>query len=184
MRLYEDILVARETHLHSLPEAPEPLIGREEALSHTIDELIDPACRLLTLVGQGGVGKSRLALEVARKLDAACLYGVCYVPLSTVNSVDGLIDAIARAARYPYQNGRDPHAELLRFLEDKEMLLLLDNFEQFVAERALVSDVLAHAPALKLLVTSRMPLNLRQETTVLSPTWLRMLNNTVQRSCS
>jgi hypothetical protein len=139
VRLYEDILVARATHFRPLPAASDPLIGREEALAHTIDELADPACRLLSLVGQGGVGKSRLALEVARKLRAAFLHGVCYVPLSSVDSVEGLVDAIAHTARYSFQGGRDRRAEILAYLANKEMLLLLDNFEQLVDERALLS---------------------------------------------
>jgi predicted ATPase/DNA-binding SARP family transcriptional activator len=164
VRLYEAILAARETHFPSLPAASDPLIGREEALSHIIDELADPACRLLTLVGQGGVGKSRLALEVARKLRAAFLHGVCYVPLSSVDSVEGLVDAIAHTAGYTFQDGRDRRAEILGYLANKEMLLVLDNFEQLVDELTPLPDLLARAPSLKLLVTSLVRLHLKDET--------------------
>lgn len=164
VRLYEDILVARAAHCRPLPAASAPLIGREEALAHTIDKLADPACRLLSLVGQGGVGKSRLALEVARKVRAAFLHGVCYVPLTSVDSLEGLVDAIAHTAGYPLQGGRDRRTEILGYLAYKEMLLVLDNFEQLVDERALLPDLLAHAPSLKLLVTSRVRLHLQDET--------------------
>lgn len=163
VRLYEDILVARAAHFRPLPAASDPLIGREEALAHTIDKLADPACRLLSVVGQGGVGKSRLALEVARTLRAAYLHGVCYVPLTSVDSVEGLVDAIAHTAGYSFQDGRDRRAEILGYLANKEMLLLLDNFEQLVDERALLPELLARAPSLKLLVTSRVRLHLQDE---------------------
>lgn len=166
VRLYEAIMAARETHFRALPVAPGPLIGRDEALTDIVEQLADPACRLLTLVGPGGVGKSRLALELAQRLSAAFLHGVCYVPLSSVDSIEGLFDAIARAAQYPYQDGRDPRAELLDYLANKEMLLVLDNFEQLVNERELLSQLLSSAPELKLLVTSRVRLNLNDETTV------------------
>lgn len=166
VRLYEDILVARAAHCRPLPAVSDPLIGREEALTRIIDKLADPACRLLSLVGQGGVGKSRLALEVARTLRAAYLHGVCYVPLTSVDSLESLVDAIAHTAGYPFKDGRDRRAEILGYLANKEMLLLLDNFEQLSDERALLPDLLAGAPSLKLLVTSRVRLHLQDETAI------------------
>lgn len=163
VRLYEDILVARETHFRSLPNVPGPLIGREEELAQCVERLADPDCRLLALVGPGGVGKSRLALEVAREQTPAFLHGVCYVPLTPVDSPDRLLGAIARAVNYRFQYRRDRRSELLGYLENKEILLVLDHFEHLVAERDLLPALVVQAPGLKVLVTSRVRLNLKGE---------------------
>ena len=166
MDLHERVMAARETHFRPLPNASAPLIGREQELAQLIERLADPTCRLLTLVGPGGVGKSRLALAVARKQKTAFLHNICYVPLAAVDSTDGLVGAIVRAADYRFQNQGGRRAELLSYLEEKELLLVLDNFEHLVSERELLSELLASAPEMKALVTSRVRLNLKEEQVV------------------
>lgn len=162
VRLYEDIHAARETHFRPLPNLPAPLIGRKEELSQIVDQLADPACRLLTLVGPGGIGKSSLAVQAAQRLKTAFLHGVCFVPLTPVSSPDRLAGAIAKAANYSFENRDDQHSELLGYLKNKDVLLVLDNFEHLVADRSMLPDLLDHVPGLKILVTSRLRLNLNQ----------------------
>lgn len=182
-RLYDRIRAARETEFRPLPIASGPLIGREEELAQLKERLANPAYRLLTLVGPGGAGKSRLALEVARQQTAACLHGVCYVPLSAVDSAERLVRAIARAANYRFESRSDRRPELLGYLQQKEMLLVLDNVEHLLDKhlldkhlldehlldehlpdaRELLQALLAEAPGLKVLVTSRVRLNLKEE---------------------
>ena len=162
-RLYEKILAARETRFRPLPNVQGALIGREQEIAQIVERLADPTCRLLTLFGPGGVGKSRLALAVARRQETAFLHGICHVPLAAVDSPDRLLGAIARAADYQFQNHGDRRSELLRYLEKKEMLLVLDNFEHLVSERELLPALLDCAPGLKVLVTSRIRLNLKEE---------------------
>jgi len=163
------------TPLSRLPQQATPFIGRETELADIARRLADPSCRLLTLVGPGGIGKTRLALEAAVGQIRCTFHGVHCVPLSVVRSVDLIVPAIADAigfsfgAEEPEEGGpfgraeQAPKAQLLNHLWDKEMLLVLDNLEHLVTGAAFLAEMLAAAPRLKLLVTSRERLNLSAE---------------------
>lgn len=168
--LYESIRAsAEETRpsrasapAHNLPPQATPFIGREAELTQLAALLRNPACRLITLVGPGGVGKTRLAVRAAVNAD---IYrdGIFFVPLAGVGSVDLLVSAIADALGLTFQGSANPEATLLDYLRQKEMLLLIDNFEHLLAGAQLLAEILQAAPRVKILATSRERLNLREE---------------------
>ena len=119
--------------------------------------------RLVTVVGPGGIGKSRLALQAAADQVGAFAHGIALVPLAPVNGADLLASAIADALDVHTQSSPDPEEQLLNYLRDREMLLVLDNFEHLIAGSPLLSRMLRQAPGLVLLVTSRERLKLLEE---------------------
>ena len=151
----------------NFPISPAPLIGRQSELAQLERLLRDPQCRLLTLVGAGGIGKTRLAGELALQLRDDFEDGICFVPLAAANTIGLLVPVIADALGFRFQgaDSEDARRQLFNHLQDKQMLLLLDNLEQLLAEPGieLLTEVLAAAPGLKLLATSREALNLEQE---------------------
>lgn len=147
---------------HTLPPPTTPFVGRETELTAIGQQLDEPACRLLTLVGPGGVGKTRLALQAAAEYLDAFADGVFFVPLASLNSVELLAGTIAAALGLE-PGAADPKTALLDDLRRKDLLLLLDNFEHLLSGTALLTDILHHAPEVTLLVTSRERLNLHGE---------------------
>lgn len=150
-------------HPHNLPPQPTPFIGRTRELREIALQLQDPHCRLLTLIGAGGIGKTRLALQAAAAQIEAFAHGVYFVPLDAINDPALLAPAIAEALRISFYQCDAPEAQLHTYLHEKQLLLLLDNFEHLAAGARFVAQLLAHAPGLKVLVTSRERLNLREE---------------------
>jgi len=207
---------------HNLPAQATPFIGRRRELAEVRARLEDPACRLLTLLGPGGVGKTRLALRVAESLTPALppyggteqrspqgererefsppplgeglgvreeagafRHGVFFCPLATVARAQGVVAAVAEALGFqfrPETEGRStgaPRGQLIDYLRRKQLLLVLDNYEHLLAEGAspessapraspdeqvgLIADLLAAAPGVKLLVTSRASLQVQGE---------------------
>jgi len=148
---------------HNLPPQPTPFVGREEELAQIAQRLADPACRLLTVVGPGGMGKSRLVIQAGTDQVPHFTHGVCFVPLASVGSVNLLASTIMDALRVPQHGSMDPQVQLLNYLRERSLLLILDNFEHLLEGTTLVTAMLAEAPGLKLLVTSRERLNLRGE---------------------
>ncbi len=170
-----------------LPTHPTPFIGRSEELADLAARLTDPACRLLTLVAPGGMGKSRLSIEAARQLihspAGAALFpqGAYFVALAPLSSADHVLPTIATVLNFTFYGEVEPKQQVLDYLREKALLLLLDNFEHLLAppnspplggikggpgeaEAAdLLTDLLAEAPGLKILVTSREGLNLQEE---------------------
>lgn len=136
-----------------------PFVGRENEISEIIHRLRDPACRLVTLIGSGGIGKTRLAIQAAQSL--APNNGFYWVNLQPVPSADTLISALADQIGVTLLASADPLFQIAQAL--RERLLILDNFEHLLDGVMLVSRLLTGAPNLKLLVTSREPLNLREE---------------------
>jgi predicted ATPase/DNA-binding SARP family transcriptional activator len=163
--LYERIRAAGSAPTHNLPAQPTPLVGREEELAQIARLLADPACRLLTLVGPGGIGKTRVALQAAadKARDGAFLEGVTFVPLAPVSGAEFLVSTIADTFPFSFYGGGDPKAQLLNYLREKEMLLVLDSFEHLLDGVGLLAEILANAPGVKLLVTSRERLSVRGE---------------------
>ncbi len=161
--LYERLKSADTTPPHNLPMPANRLIGREPELAQLKQYLAHPTTRLVTIVGPGGVGKSRLALEAAVARTTLFLHGAFFISLAPLQTADYLVPSIAETLGVTFQGSHSPTAQLLTFLSDKEMLLILDNFEHVMSGVGLLIQILAQAPTVKLLVTSRERLNLQEE---------------------
>ncbi|HMA37699.1 MAG TPA: tetratricopeptide repeat protein, partial [Chloroflexia bacterium] len=136
------------------------LVGRESAVAAATHALQQPAVRLVTLTGAGGSGKTRLALQVAAELLAAFPAGVFHVSLANIQDPALLLPAIARALGVPDSGRQLLAASLQDYLRDRPVLLLLDNLEQVAAAPEGLIALLAAAPGLKVLATSRVALHL------------------------
>lgn len=152
---------------HNLPRQLTPLIGRKQELMAVSAKLLEPAYPLLVLIGEGGIGKTRLALAVAEQVQKHFADGVWFVPLSGITPADDLRDqlagAIGEAFRFAFA-GREPlHVQLLTQLRHKHLLLVLDNFEHLVDGASFLLELLQAAPGVKLLATSRRQLDLQTE---------------------
>jgi predicted ATPase/DNA-binding SARP family transcriptional activator/tetratricopeptide (TPR) repeat protein len=147
---------------HNLPAQLTPFVGREALLCQIDERLQDPACRLLTLIGPGGAGKTRLALEAAHRQLEAYRDGVYVAFLGALQSVEAIAPTIAQALDLPLQRG-DPYQQLLNYLRGREMLLVLDNWEHLLAGAALVTEMLQAAAGLQIVATSRARLNVQGE---------------------
>lgn len=147
----------------NLPPDPTPFVGRAGELDQIAQRLADPACRLLTVLGPGGMGKTRLAIQAARGLVERFRDGDCFVDLTAVSAADSLPAAILRALDAHPPVTLSPEQALLEALRGKQMLLLLDNCEHLLAEVDLFAEMLRTTPGLTLLATSRVRLNLREE---------------------
>jgi predicted ATPase len=148
---------------NELPVPPTPLIGRETDVATVCALLREPAVRLVTLTGPGGVGKTRLALEVARSLDDTFVDGIRFVPLAAVTDPGVVALAVAQALGVRETGARAPEERLREFLRGKRLLLTLDNFEQVVAAGPVVADLLAGGDGFKVLITSRESLRVAGE---------------------
>lgn len=148
---------------HNLPAQATPFIGRRAELAHLADQLTDPACRLLAIVGPGGVGKTRLALQAAADRLAAFPDGVWFVSLAPVRSPDLLAAAIVDALPHLSFSQDDPKTLLLNYLSRRQALLVLDNFEHLLDGATLLAELMERAPGVKLVATSRERLDLRGE---------------------
>jgi len=151
----------------NLPVLPTPLIGRQRDVEELSQLLRDPQCRLLSLVGPGGIGKTRLAIETAAHLQDVFADGVYFVPLASANAIRFIVPLIADAIGFAFHHASraDPNTQLFGYLKEKQALLLTDNLEQLLTEPGIevLPELLAHAPHVKLLATSRESLGLQDE---------------------
>lgn len=179
--LYDRLLRLERAVRHNLPPEPDLFVGRADERERTIATLNNPACRLLSLVGPGGIGKTRLALHAAQHFTSAEQVlagadfndGIYFVDLSSVflepettrpeQIASLLATAVAEAMQIPLRSAQKPWQQLFSFLADKRVLLVIDNFEEWLSGAYYLGDLLRHAAGVKLLVTSRERLNLRQE---------------------
>ncbi len=162
---------------HNLPVPPTPFIGRQAELTALNELMANPALRLVTIVGPGGMGKTRLGLAVAEqwitprrdappaRLPNDFPNGIFFVNLAPLSEVDYMVTAVADALNFPLQgqDSRSPLQQLLDYLRQKKMLLLFDNFEHLLDGVDILVDILQAAPEVQILVTSRERLHLRME---------------------
>jgi len=148
---------------HNLPPSSTPFVGREADLAELAEMLANPDCRLVTIVGPGGAGKTRLALRAAADHVGAFAHGVAFAPLASVSSAGLLASAIADALALSFHERRGVEEQLLSYLREREMLLVLDGLEHILEGSTLLAKMLRCASQLTLLVTSRERLSLREE---------------------
>jgi predicted ATPase/DNA-binding SARP family transcriptional activator len=146
-----------------VPLVSTPLMGREAELVSLQTRLADPDCRLVTLIGPGGMGKTRLAIEAALQMSPEFPAGVCFVPLAGVMSPGAIAPTVVQSLALTPPPASGSKATLLAYLRNKRMLLVLDNFDELLEGTPLLLELLQHAPEVKLLVTSRERLALSEE---------------------
>jgi DNA-binding SARP family transcriptional activator/predicted ATPase len=158
-----EIVSPRPAGRSNLPHPLTPFIGRERAVHEIMALLARPDCRLLSLVGPGGSGKSRLAVEVARRLADDFPDGIFLVSLSQMASASVIPLFLAQTLGLPGRQQADPDTQLVDYLRQKRLLLIMDGFERLVEGAGLVVDILRHAAQVKILVTSRVRLRAKGE---------------------
>lgn len=171
---------SNSVELHtSLPPQSTTFVGRVPEVAEIGELLLADDCRLLTLVGSGGIGKTRLALEVAAERAQSFDHGIAFVALQPLRVADDVVRAMASALGFKFARAErssiglgdqtlDPHQQLLNYLREKQLLLIMDNFEHILDASSIVAEVIQAAPRVKVLATSREALNMRQE-------WVRLV---------
>ncbi len=147
----------------TLPMPLTSLIGRDLELRAVTQQIQNPSCRLLTLTGLGGVGKTRLALEAAHQLQNSFNHGAWFVSLVGTSAAEFVVPAIADTLEFSFSGAIELKAQLLNFLREKQIFLVLDNLEHLLNGIEVLDELLEYAPGVKLLATSREQLNLRAE---------------------
>jgi len=179
-RRFETPTPASAAVKHNLAAQTTPFVGREAELAQLEDLLDDPSVRLMTILGPGGMGKTRLALELGhgivaqasfsmanRRVDSRGRFqffsGVFFVALAQVTTPDAVLNALADAIGFQFYPGGEMKQQLLDFFREKSLLLIIDNCEHVLEGANVVSDILHAAPRLKVIATSRAKLNLQGE---------------------
>jgi DNA-binding SARP family transcriptional activator/Tfp pilus assembly protein PilF len=145
------------------PCPPELCIGREKELSEIGTLFEKEPCRLLTLIGPGGIGKTVLALKIYFEVKERFRDGAFFVPLIYVDKTEFIIEALADTLGLRFHRENDRWEQILHFLSDKQLLLILDNFEHLLDGADLLAKILKRAAGIRILVTSQQRLNLKEE---------------------
>ena len=159
-------LAAQPEHDDTTLPLPLPLtslVGRERELDDVAALILGDGERIVTLTGPGGIGKTRLAIALARRLAPAFDGSVAFVSLAAVTDPVLVVPAIAQALAVKASGGRSPNAALVERLRECPTLLVVDNFEQLVATGPLLADLVSAAPGLRVVVTSRTPVRVSGE---------------------
>ena len=154
---------ARVAQPAGLPSPLTTFIGREREVKEVKQKLLQPNVRLLTLTGPGGVGKTRLSLEIARQIRDRFADGVCFVALAPISDPALVPSAIAQALQIKQEAGQSVVEALEQHLRKRQLLLVLDNFERLLEAGPPMTQLLAACPRLRALVTSRVVLRLQGE---------------------
>ena len=157
------LLQSFEEFLKQIPVPPTPLIGREPELIALREMIHEPQCRLITLFGPGGIGKTRLAIETAIQQNREYSQAVAFVSLASLSSVSLIVHSIADALGFSLRDSGEPKTQLIDYLREKKLLLVLDNFEHLLDGVDLLMEVIRFAPKAKILCTSREQLNVQGE---------------------
>ena len=153
-----------QQRVHNLPAQTTPFVGRQAELTALTQLFADPIQRLITILGPGGIGKTRLALEMASLLVDKMEDGVFFVPLAQLGDGEHIVPAIAEAIDFHFRgDGRPVKQQLFDYLGSKQLLLVLDNFEHLLPSVHLLQELLQASPRLRLLATSRERLQLMDE---------------------
>ncbi len=155
----------RPAELHNFPAQFTPFVAREQELAQIEEMFLDPDCRLLTLVGPGGMGKTRLSVRAAERLATRGGFadGIYFISLAAVTTEEALLTALLNGLGVRPGERSGPQASLLDYVRGRRCLLVLDNFEQLTGSAPLLNELLAAAPGLRLLASSITPLGLRAE---------------------
>jgi predicted ATPase/transcriptional regulator with XRE-family HTH domain len=150
-------------HPGNLPLSPTSLVGREHETRFITAQLLNPACRLLTLTGPGGVGKTRLAIAAGRQLEPRFTDGVAFVSLAGSSMLESIVPTIADALGLAFSGPAEPIVQVTNYLRTKEILLIVDNMEHLLEGGNLLGEILQGTGNVKMLVTSREQLHLQWE---------------------
>lgn len=169
--LYNQLRLVASSPNHNLPAQTTVFVGREAELVQIGQLLENPACRLLTLVGPGGIGKTRLALEAAGQFvqadaplkTAVFPDGVFFVPLAPLDNIAVILSTLAESLHYTLHEESSAEQQILDYLQQKEALLLFDNFDHLLSGVTLLTRILQAAPHIKIITTSRTRLKLQSE---------------------
>jgi len=146
-----------------LPFSPTPLVGREHEIRVITKQLLEPACRLLTLTGPGGVGKTRLAIEAGHQLEPHFADGVHFISMAGIGMTESIIPVIADTLGLAFSGPAEPIVQVSNFLHTKEILLVIDNMEHLLEGGSLLGEMLQQTRHVRMLITSREPMRLQWE---------------------
>ena len=149
---------------NNLPVQTSAFVGREQELAAINALLADSHNRLVTIVAPGGMGKTRLAVEVASRIFPAFPQGVYFVALDRVSSADLIVQTVAEVLPISLSSKEDPLSRITDYLRDKAVLMVMDNYEHVLDGVGFVQEILRAAPRVQILATSRAKLNLMSET--------------------
>ncbi len=149
--------------LHNLPTQPTPFVGRIAEQKQLTEQLSKTDCNLITIVAPGGMGKTRFAVAAAKKQLTNFKDGVYFVPFAPVTATEQMVYALADGLNFNFYGRDESKNQLLDYLKDKNMLLVLDNLEHLLSGVELISEILQASPNIKVLATSRERLNLHAE---------------------
>jgi predicted ATPase len=149
--------------LNNFPVLNTSFVGRDEKLSEIAAAINEPKIRLLTLIGPGGIGKTRLSVQVGEDQYQHFSSGATFVPLANLANTQNIVPAIASALNLSFTNNASLEEQLKTFLRDKNMLLVLDNLEHLIEGAGIIFELLETCPMLKILTTSREALDFQNE---------------------